>query len=344
MMQELFDCLDCAEEKDLCLYFIGRKEKPNLKTRKKVLEKYDFTAYRVEVGDEIRKYLYQLSKEQIQYAINKGIELMEYDVIMDDLNCVFTYTMTNKAYSFMTIVNNQLPYKSAIQTIQNLSEMIQDDELWAYCVEYSYENEVGEKESIYTFRKLSSNRVLVDEQDNINVKYSKQIKALFSTQSNKLEIFHGETVNLDKQIDCIYKGDTFYILNKKPFEKMVGLEAEFKQQAEVAVVDLLKTDKFIGLEHITKEIENNTAIHKKLMKLKRLSNYGNITKVMIANMKRAGKKEKYLLKVSDDGRITIEDKNDVDMVIKLLCDYYKEGVVTGKSYGTFSGKVLPQSD
>jgi hypothetical protein len=69
-------------------------------------------------------------------------------------------------------------------------------------------------------------------------------------------------------------------------------------------------------------------------------NYSNINKTMITNMKKAGKKEQYNLKVDANGCILIEDKKDVDMVIKLLCDYYKEGVVTGKSYGTFSGKII----
>lgn len=344
MLQDLLDCIESTEEKDLGLYFISRKLKPNLKNKKKVLEKFDFIAYRVEINKEIRDYLYKLSKDQIQYSIKKNIELVEYDVIMDDSNYIYTYQMENKISSFMSVVNDQLPYKSTIRTIQNLAEIIQNEELWAYCVEFSYETEDSNKENIYTFRKLSSGKILVDENDNINEKYSKQIKALFNTKSNKLEILHGDTINLDKHIDCIYKGDTFYILHKKAFESMLGLEEDFKKEAKIAVTHLSETGKFTGIELISQEVENNTAIHKKLIKLKRLSNYSNISKAMIANMKRAGKKEKYLLKIDDNGCIAIEDKKDVDMIIKLLCDYYKEGIVTGKSYGTFSGRVFAEEN
>jgi hypothetical protein len=340
MLKELLENIESIDSTNLNLYFVSRKEKANLKNKKKILEKYDYTAYKVEIDAEIRKYLYGLSKDQIKYAIDRDIELIEYDVILDDTDQILTYQMKNKAYSFMSVVNDQLPYKSTIRTIQNLSEIIEIEELWAYCVAFTYLNEDDKEEELYTFRKITSGKIVVDENENIKSKFSKQIRTIFSTKSNKLEMLHGETINLDKQIDCIYKIDTFYILKKKQFESLVGLEEDYKEQAKSTTEELAATGKFSGIEKIADEIENNTAIHRKLIKIKRLSNYSNINKTMIANMKKAGKKEKYNLKVDSNGCIMIEDKKDVDMVIKLLCDYYKEGVVTGKSYGTYSGKII----
>lgn len=46
----------------------------------------------------------------------------------------------------------------------------------------------------------------------------------------------------------------------------------------------------------------------------------------------------------EEGKIVIQNPKDVDMVIKLLCDYYKQGVVTGKNYGTYSGKYFAETD
>ena len=42
----------------------------------------------------------------------------------------------------------------------------------------------------------------------------------------------------------------------------------------------------------------------------------------------------------EDGKITIEDETDIDIVLKALGDYYKIGEISGKPYGTFSGKEL----
>ena len=340
MIKEILDNIESIDASNLNLYFISRKVKSNLKNKRKVVEKYDFTAYRVEIDSEIRNYLYNLSSDQLKYAIKKEYELIEYDVIFDDTDNIYTYQVKNKVFSFMSVINEQLPFKSIIRTIQNLSEIIENEELWAYCIAFTYFDENDKENELYTFRKISSGKVAVDEGDNINKKYAQYIRTFFSTKSNKLELLHGETVNLDKQIDCIYKGDTFFILQKKQFESLVGLEEDFKEEAISTVEELNATGKFCGIENISAEVENNTAIHKKLIKIKRLSHYSNINKSMITKMKKAGKKEKYILKTDDNGRIIIENKNDVNMIIKLLCDYYKEGVVTGNSYGTFSGKLI----
>ena len=45
------------------------------------------------------------------------------------------------------------------------------------------------------------------------------------------------------------------------------------------------------------------------------------------------------LKIIDD-KICMEEEADVDVVLKMFGDYYKQGEVSGKSYGTFSGKEL----
>ena len=56
-------------------------------------------------------------------------------------------------------------------------------------------------------------------------------------------------------------------------------------------------------------------------------------------MKDVSKKYGDILKVKN-GKIIIEEKDDIDIVLKMLADYYKTGEVTGKSYGSFSGKEI----
>ena len=41
-----------------------------------------------------------------------------------------------------------------------------------------------------------------------------------------------------------------------------------------------------------------------------------------------------------DGKLCIEEETDVDVVLKMLADYYKTGDVSGNPYGTFAGKKI----
>ena len=42
----------------------------------------------------------------------------------------------------------------------------------------------------------------------------------------------------------------------------------------------------------------------------------------------------------ENGKLVIKEKADIDTVLKMLADYYKTGEVSGKSYGTYSGKEI----
>src|SRR5690242_2878727 len=108
-----------ARASNVQLYFITRFLKPDVKKSSKVLDKYDFKVYQIDVNTEIREHLYNLTVEQIEHLINKKTEMTEYDVISDDTEQLFTYQMTNKAMSFADVINNQLNAKSKIPKIKN---------------------------------------------------------------------------------------------------------------------------------------------------------------------------------------------------------------------------------
>ena len=58
-------------------------------------------------------------------------------------------------------------------------------------------------------------------------------------------------------------------------------------------------------------------------------------------MQQIGRTHGNPINIKDD-KIQIESEADLDSIIKMLGDYYKVGEITGKSYGTFAGKVLVQ--
>jgi len=102
----------------------------------------------------------------------------------------------------------------------------------------------------------------------------------------------------------------------------------------------MKSTKMIkGLDKIEKEIEDNPAIHKKLVRIARAGNYKTISEKDIKQMQKVCKK--YGVKINvKDGKLAIEEKEDIDTVLKMLADYYKTVDVSGKPYGTFSGKEI----
>ena len=224
ILEDLLERLEDIEVSDTYLYFITRVLKHNQKKNSKVLDKYLFKVYQVDINDEIRNHLYSLTQEQLSYLINKKTEVHEYDVIADDTQHLFTYSMTNKGTSFADVVNNQL--KAIPPKITSLEEIIENEELWAYCVGFQNQDE----DNIFTFRKILAGKVAIDEKDSNNRKWiPKALRTVFNTKSQKLELIQGETVNLDKQVDCLYYNDIFYIAKKTQFEQIVGLEEEYKK-------------------------------------------------------------------------------------------------------------------
>lgn len=338
---ELTDFLDRIESikvTNTYLYFITRILKPEIKKTAKVLDKYTFKVYQIDVNPEIRQHLYDLTKEQLSYLIKRKTEMHEYDVISDDSEHLFTYQMTNKAMSFADVVNTQL--KSNPPKIKSLEDIILEEELWAYSVGFYFKDE---DDWIYTFRKILSGKVAVDEKDgNKRNALQKSIRTIFNSNSQKLELIEGETVNLDKQVDCIFYEDTFYIAKKGQFEKIVGLEEEFKVQANEVVKELEATNMIEGIEIIAQQVDKNPAIHRKLAKLSKIGNHHDLSEKVIKQMQKVCKQYGDKLKVKD-GKLFIEDERDIDLALKMLADYYKKGEVSGKSYGTYAGRKLEVS-
>ena len=297
------------------------------------MDKYLFKVYQVDINDDIRHYLYNSSVEQLELTIKKNFEMVDYDVISDDTEHLFTYQMKNKVFSFADVVTNQLQkIPTKMQSVESILQ--NDDELWAYCVGF---NDLTAKDWIYTFRKIQSSKVVTDEREGKNL--LKTIRTFFDTNNQKLELLKGETINLDKQIDCIYYDELFYVIKKGYFEQIVGLQEEYKEEAKNVVAELKQTNKINGLDKIEEKIETTPSVHKKLVRIAKIGNYRNIDQKTIKKMEKVCKKYGDRLKI-DNGNLLIEDEKDIDIVLKLLADYYKTGDVSGKPYGTFSGKEI----
>ncbi|MEI7502815.1 MAG: Kiwa anti-phage protein KwaB-like domain-containing protein [Paludibacter sp.] len=340
MIDELLEKVEENGPDRLNLFFITRTLKDGVKSKgKKVLEKYKFTVYSVDIDKEIKEHLFKLTCDQFKYIIKKELETSEYDVITDDIPQIFTYSMTNKAMSFADVVNSQLINKSQIKKIKDLTSLVEKEELWAYCVGFFDDND----DWFYTFRKILKGKVVVEDDEKTKSKV-RFFRAKFDTVSNKLEMLHGETINLDEKIDCIYYEEIFYIIQKTQFEQITCIAEEFKERAEHVVKELEQTGLIVGLDLLSKQVEDKPAIHKKLVRLQKTNNYQHLKITDITKMLEIAEKFGGKLKQDKDGKLMIQTEQDIELAIKVLADFYKKGEFSGKPYGTFSGKQLKENE
>ncbi len=325
---KLLEGIQLTKKEDVKLYFVTRAIKPGLSKRTPAKDKYLFNVSQMDCDDEVRSYLYDASVRQLEKTIQKNYQMVDYDILTDETEHLFTYSIQNKVFSFNDVVTNQL-LKTApkITSIANITET---EEIWAYCVEFF---NVETEERLFTFRKILPSKVGVDE------KAKSWIRAKFSTQSQQLSLLKEETVNLDEQIDCIYHLETFYVIKKANFEQIVGLQEEYKEKAFEVAENMINSGNFIGGEKLKELIEKKPSIHKKLIKVEKLGGYKDLSSKKIKSMQKVLKKYGDTLPLKDD-KLSAESEENIDTILKALGDYYKIGEISGKPYGTFAGKEL----
>lgn len=338
-LDEVLDRIKDTKQEDVKLHFITRILKSGVGKRDKTLDKYIFKVYQIDVDDEIRKYLYDLSIKELERTVTKDYSLIDYDPISDDTDHLFSYKLKAETSTFSDVVVNQLGKE--LPKVESIEGIIsENEELWAYCIGFL---DVEDQEWIYTFRKIMVSKIAIDEKNDTDKSIVwRQIRTIFNSTSKKLTLMKGEAVTLDKQIDCVYWEETFYVLKKVPFEQIVGLQEEYHAKA-IEVVDEMKNTGLIdGLDGLEEELKTNTSLHKKLVKLQQNGGLEKLDDKQIKKMAKICKRYGETISVGADGHIKINDRKDFETVIKAMCDYYKKGEVSGKSYGTFSGRELKE--
>jgi len=328
-LKDILDIIRATKDKDTKLYIVTRITKSGLTKRSRVRDKYLFKVYQMNCDNEMRESLYNATISQIEKTINKNFEMVDYDVLSDETEHLFTYPIQNKVLSFSDVVTNQLLKAcDMVTSIANISTVT--EELWAYCLELYHPEE---DKKIFTFRKILPSKVGVDD------KKKNFLKAIFNTKSQQLSLLKEETLNLDQQIDCIYVDDTFYVIKKANFEQIVGLQEEYKEKATEIVNNMIGSGFLVGGEKLHELIEKKPSIHKKLMKVERIGGYKELTPFKMQSMKEICKKYGDNLTIKDD-KLSLDTEQDIDVILKALGDYYKKGEISGKPYGTFAGKEL----
>ena len=328
-LEELLNLISSTSVDDTKLFFITRALKPNMKRKARAHEKYLYHVFQVDNDEDLREYIYETSISQLKSIVDKNYEMVDYDVLNDDTENLFSYPIQNKAFSFQDVVTNQL--QRDVPKIRSIRDLENDEvKLWAYCVGFE---DVQTGEWVYTFRKMQASSVAIDTREaNLKAKFL----AWFNPESLMLQQLKGDALTLDKQIDCVFYKDIFYVIKKFNFEQMMGLQEEYAEKAKIIAEEMEGTNTFSGIEKLKAVIETKPSVHKKLVKIGMLGTYKNVTAKDIRQMKRVCKQHGDTLKIIDDKLKEYEPDWETATTTQLE-DYYDELI---NYYNTHSSEAV----
>ena len=113
-LTELLEEVQLTKIEDVKLYFVTRASKVNVSKRTPAKDKYLFNVFQMDCNDEVRSYLYETTTKQISKILQKNYDIVDYDILTDETEHLFTYSIQNKVFSFNDVVTNKL-LKSQIQ-------------------------------------------------------------------------------------------------------------------------------------------------------------------------------------------------------------------------------------
>jgi hypothetical protein len=299
------------------LYFITRALKTGIKKTSKIPDKYIYKCWSIETDFDIQNELYNVFVNKLAHISNEDkYSVTDYTLITDDAEKkIMTYSKKEKISSFMHIVDNDLINISELDPVINLEKIASS--IWAYIIEIYIDEKI-----ICGLRKMAPSKVLTGD---------KGILTVFKTKDKSLRLSKDQTITFDKNIDVLYFNDTFFIVSKDNFEEIVGLEEEYREEARI-VADKISNNNLISLNYnLLNEIEERNRFIRKLAKIK--DEIDNLNADRIKRMRSVAKQFKQKFELDKNGKIIINDSNDLDIVVKLLDDYFLESPQTDKRYG-----------
>lgn len=326
-MNELKVMLDKVEKnttKRARLYFVTRTIKKDRSKSLKAIEKYEYKTWSIETDEEIQKELFLIFKNKLDNISNKDKYIVtDYSLIMDDAEKkILTYSKKEKLHSFIHIVDEDLKKSSTLDAVENLEKIA--DNVWAYIIEI-YDNGT----ILCALRKMAPSKVMVGK---------KGLLTKFRPNEKSLKLSKEQNVIFDKNIDVLYFNNIFYIVSKDNFEEIVGLHEEYREEANFVAEKIMKNPLINANYDIKSAIEDKNRFIRKLAKITK--EIDKLNKTRIQKMMDVAKKFNQNFIIDTNGKIKIENENDLDIMIKLLDDYFLESHQTGKKYGASVKKEM----
>jgi hypothetical protein len=323
-LTEILGKIENVKDKRARLYFVTRKTKKGMSRSARARDKYEYKTWKIETDSQIQEELFSIIKGKLaNIADTNQFTVTDYSLIGDDdSKKILTYVKKERLQSFMHIVDDDLKNASTLDAVTNLEEIAND--IWAYIIEV-----YTAKKIICALRKMAPSKVMVGK---------KGILATFRTREKSLRLSTDQNISFDKAIDAIYYGDTFYVVSKDNFEEIVGLDEEYREEAKSVAEKIMKNPLICSSFDIGADIENKNRYIKKLAKIK--DEIDDLDSERIRRMKDVAKRFGQKFTVGKDGRIQLANEEDLDVMIKLLDDYFLESRQTDKKYGASVKKEM----
>ena len=323
-LEEILEKVKDVKDKKAKLYFVTRKIKKGMTKNARAAEKYEYKVWTINTDSEIQTELYKILDIKIGNIANKDkFTVSDYTLIGDDeAKKILTYSKKEKLSSFIKIVDVDLKNASDLDSVTNLLDIA--DDIWAYIIEVS-----SNGKNICALRKMAPSKVMVGR---------KGLMTKFLPKDKSLKISKEQNITFDKNIDVIYYDDVFYVVSKDNFEEIVGLQEEYRAEAKRVAEKIMNNPMIKVGYNISAGIEDKNRFIRKLAKIK--DEIDKLDDARIKKMKEVAKQFGQNLNFDEDGKIKIDNDEDLDVMIKLLDDYFLESHQTGKKYGASVKKEM----
>lgn len=102
-LENILELIRESYAKDSKLYFVTRAVKPGVTKRCRAKDKYLFKVYQIDCNKEVQESLYNTSINQIDKTVRLNFEMVDYDVLSDETEHLFTYPIQNKVFLFQML-------------------------------------------------------------------------------------------------------------------------------------------------------------------------------------------------------------------------------------------------
>lgn len=316
-LSELLPSIDNQKNRKAKLYFVTRQLKDGFKKTSRASDRFLYKCWAINTDAEIQSELFDVFLNKLKTVSDEGMyTVAEYVVVTDDSEKkVLKYSKKSNISSFIHIVDDDLRNSATLPVVQSLEEI--SGNLWAYVIEVVTDDKI-----ICGIKKMAPSKVLHGK---------KGIFTQFNIKEKSLVLFRDQTVTFDKTLDAIYFDDVFYAISKDNFEEIVGLQEEYKIVAKEVAQKIVENP----LIEMTYDLKS--AIDEKMRFVRKLTNIRDeidkLDAARIRKMKGIAKSYNLTLNIGKDGKINISNESELDVMIKLLDDYYLESKQTGKKYG-----------
>lgn len=344
-IEELADYFEKFEKADQVRLFLIERVSNDGKAQKN-LGKYSYIPFEVDLDNQAGDALFGMVRKGLASALKRKPEITQYEIISDDTHQIFTNPESSKIKAFNKLLDETL--EGVVPKIEDVAAFTSIKKIWAIGLKFF---NLSTENSFYAFRKVSETKVLMKDQqvkvaELTDKKILKRIEGAamlnlrWDLKEKKLTPFEGFSLSVEKSIDLVCIDGEKYIFQKSGFESLVGAADYIQEQAEKASVTMESKAFINGFEHVKSVLKGNTNLMRKFLRVLKNSVLELENADILENIKAQEELLKRGVKVKDD-MVQVENEEEVEEVIRYLSDYYKTGLMTRKTFGTYSGKVIP---